>query len=273
MMSLADYASHDALGLAELLRRREVTPKELGQCALAAIEAVNPRLNAVIDLYHDAIAGLGETAGPGPFHGVPILTKDFPLAKGRSAEFGSVLAKGHVASEDSAFWERLRDGGLVNIGRTTTSEFGIAAATETALYGATRNPWDLTRSVAGSSGGSAAAVAAGIVPCAHGSDGGGSIRMPAAFCGIVGLKPSRGRISHAPDGNESLLGLATEFLLTKSIRDTAALLDLTCAPVPGDGYEIVQPSGSYVQRLRRHRRTCVLPFVRPHGPVVCWMRM
>src|SRR5258707_5300632 len=213
MMSLAEYASHDALGLAELLRRREVTPRELAACVFAAIEAVNPRLNAVVDIYHDAIDSLGETIGPGPFHGLPMLTKDFPLVAGRPAEFGSVFAKGYVPGEDSVFWERLRDAGLVNVGRTASSEFGIAAATESSLYGATHNPWDLTRGVAGSSGGAAAAVAAGIVPCAHGSDGGGSIRTPASFCGVVGLKPSRGRVSSAPDGNAPLLGLATEFML------------------------------------------------------------
>src|SRR6185369_3417800 len=129
MMSLAEYAAEDATGLAGLLQRREVTPRELGQCVLAAIAAVNPALNAVVEVYHEAIASLGDAPAAGPFHGLPILTKDFPLAKGRPAEFGSVLAKGHLASEDSVFWERLRDGGLVNIGRTTTSEFGIAGAT------------------------------------------------------------------------------------------------------------------------------------------------
>lgn len=249
MMSLADYASHDALGLAELLRRREVTPRELGYCALAAIEKVNPRLNAVVDIYRDALDGLGDRPGPGPFHGVPILTKDFALVAGRPAEFGSVFAKGHVTHDDSVFWERLRAAGLVNIGRTASSEFGIAAATESSLYGPTHNPWDLTRGVSGSSGGSAAAVAAGLVPCAHGSDGGGSIRTPASFCGVIGLKPSRGRVSSAPDCNAPLLGLATEFMLTKSIRDTAALLDLVCGAVPGDGYEIVRPAESYIKAI------------------------
>jgi amidase len=249
MMSLADYASHDALGLAELLRRREVTPRELANCALAAIAAVNPRLNAVVDLYHDAVDALGDAALPGPFHGVPILTKDFPLVAGRPAELGSIFAKGYVTREDSVVWERWRDAGLVNLGRTASSEFGIAAATESSLYGPTHNPWDLACGVAGSSGGSAAAVAAGIVPCAHGSDGGGSIRTPASFCGVVGLKPSRGRVSSAPDCNAPLLGLATEFMLTKSIRDTAALLDLVCDAVPGDGYEICRPTESYLQAI------------------------
>ena len=245
MISLETYATQDATGLAALLQRREVTPRELGECALAAISAVNPQLNAVIEVYHDTLDQLGDQPGPGPFHGVPILTKDFAVAAGRPAEFGSRLTRGYRARQDSVFWERFSAAGLVNIGRTASSEFGIAAATESSLYGATANPWDVSRGVAGSSGGSAAAVAAGMVPCAHGSDGGGSIRTPASFCGIVGLKPSRGRVSSAPDANASLLGLATEFMLTKSIRDTAALLDLVHAPVPGDGYEITAPRGSY----------------------------
>lgn len=249
MMHLADYANYDALGLADLIRRREVTSRELGHCVLSAIEAVNPQLNAVIDLYQDAIDGLGDDIGPGPFHGLPILTKDFPLVAGRPAEFGSVFAKGFVPAEGSVFWDRLSAAGLVNVGRTASSEFGIAAATESSLYGPTHNPWDLTRGVSGSSGGTAAAIAAGIVPCAHGSDGGGSIRTPASFCGVVGLKPSRGRVSSAPDSNAPLLGLATEFMLTKSIRDTACLLDIVSAAVPGDGYEITMPVGSYSKAI------------------------
>lgn len=249
MMQLADYASYDALGLAELISRREITPRELGRCVLSAIEAVNSRLNSVVDVYQDAIDNLGENVGPGPFHGLPILTKDFPLIAGRPAEFGSIFAKGFVPKEGSAFWDKLSAAGLVNVGRTASSEFGIAAATESSLYGPTHNPWDITRGVAGSSGGSAASVAAGIVPCAHGSDGGGSIRTPASFCGVIGLKPSRGRVSSAPDSNAPLLGLATEFMLTRSIRDTACLLDLVSGAVPGDGYEIAMPAGSYLQSI------------------------
>jgi amidase len=250
-MKLADYAALDGLGLADLIRRRETTPRELGQCIVDGVTAINPRINAVIELYDDALAELGDHVGPAPFHGLPTLTKDFPIEKGRPAEFGSVFAKGFKAGCDCAFWTKLKAGGLANAGRTTTSEFGLAAATESSLYGATRNPWDVERGVAGSSGGSAAAIAAGIVPFAQGADGGGSIRNPASFCGIIGLKPSRGRISGAPEANAPLLGLATSFMLTRSIRDTAALLDLSCGPVPGDGYEIAAPNGRYADAIKR----------------------
>src|SRR5690606_9497188 len=134
-------------------------------------------------------------------------------------------------------------------GRTTSSEFGLAAATETLLHGATRNPWDVSRGVSGSSGGAAAAVAAGIVPFAQGSDGGGSIRNPASFCGLIGLKPSRGRITGSPNANAPLLGLATGFILTRSVRDTAALLDICHGPDAGDGYEIALPTDTYRQAI------------------------
>ncbi|HEU4825738.1 MAG TPA: amidase family protein [Dongiaceae bacterium] len=248
-MKLREYAAFDGLGLADLIRGREVTPRELGRCVMDAVAAVNPRINAVIELYEDAIAALGDRPGPAPFHGLPTLTKDFPIENGRPAEFGSVFARGFKAGYDHAFWRKLRAGGLGNVGRTTTSEFGLAAATESSLYGATRNPWDPARGVAGSSGGAAAATAAGIVPFAQGADGGGSIRNPASFCGLVGLKPSRGRVSGAPESNAPLLGLATAFMLTRSIRDAAALLDLASGAVAGDGYEIAPPGSSYVRAI------------------------
>jgi amidase len=249
-MKLAEYASYDGLGLAALIQRGETTPRELGRCVLAGIEGVNPRLNAVIETYADAIEALPEKAGPGPYFGLPILTKDFPLEAGRPGECGSVFAKGYRAPYDYAFWAELRAAGLNNIGRTTTSEFGLAAATESSLYGATRNPWDPTRGVAGSSGGSAAAVGAGIVPFAQGADGGGSIRTPSSFCGVVGLKPSRGRVTGAPESNAPLLGLAISFMLTRSVRDCATLLDLCSGAAPGDSYEIAPPAVPYAKAIQ-----------------------
>jgi amidase len=217
---------------------------------LAGIAAVNPRLNAVIETYADAIETLPDKAGPGPYFGLPILTKDFPLEAGRPSEFGSVFAKGFKSPYDYDFWVKLRAAGLNNIGRTTTSEFGLAAATESSLYGSTRNPWDPMRGVAGSSGGSAAAVAAGIVPFAQGADGGGSIRTPSSFCGVVGLKPSRGRVTGAPESNAPLLGLAIAFMLTRSVRDCATLLDLGSGAAPGDSYEIAAPVVPYAKAIQ-----------------------
>jgi amidase len=248
-MRPAELASHDGLGLAALVERRETTPRELGAAMIEAIGALNPQLNAVIEIYEDAFEGLKDSPGPGPYRGLPTVTKDFPIEAGRLAQFGSVFAREFRASHDSDYWKRLRAGGLTNLARTTSSEFGLAAATESSLYGATRNPWDPTRGVAGSSGGSAAAVAAGIVPFAQGGDGGGSIRNPASFCGLVGLKPSRGRVSGAPDSNAPLLGLATAFMLTRTVRDCATLLDLASGAAPGDAYEIAPPAGSYAKAI------------------------
>ncbi|GLR52614.1 amidase family protein [Shinella yambaruensis] len=250
-MRLDEYVSHDGTSLARLLARGEITPRQLGRCVEAAVAAVNPALNAVIELYPDALESLPEAASATPFGGIPTLTKDFPVEAGRPAEFGSRLAQGFRAAHDAVYWTRLRNGGLVNAGRTTSSEFGVPAATESPLYGATRNPWNLQRGVAGSSGGAAAAVAAGIVPFAQGSDGGGSIRNPAAFCGLIGLKPSRGRVTGSPNANAPLLGLATAFMLTRSVRDTAALLDLCHGPDAGDGYEIVAPAQTYLDAMQR----------------------
>lgn len=248
-MKPAELASYDGLGLAGLIDRRETTPRELGTAMIAAIGTLNPKLDAVVDIYEDALEGLSDKPGPGPYRGLPTLTKDFPIEAGRPAQFGSVFARDFRSPQDYDYWKRLRAGGLVNLGRTASSEFGIAAATESSLYGSTRNPWDPTRGVAGSSGGSAAAVAAGIVPFAQGGDGGGSIRNPASFCGLVGLKPSRGRISGAPDSNAPLLGLAISFMLTRSVRDCATLLDLASGAVPGDAYEITPPAGRYAKAI------------------------
>lgn len=250
-MRLDEYAACDGTGLAQLLAKGETTPRELGRCVLKAVETVNPAINAVVELYHDALEALPDSRQAGPFFGVPTLTKDFPVERGRPAEFGSRLALGFRADHDARYWALLREGGLINVGRTASSEFGVPATTENSLYGATRNPWNTAHGVAGSSGGAAAAVAAGIVPFAQGSDGGGSIRNPASFCGLIGLKPSRGRISGSPGPNAPLLGLATAFMLTRSVRDTALLLDLCHGPDDGDGYEIVPPRESYAVASQR----------------------
>jgi amidase len=251
-MTLEEYAACDGLALAELVRKGEVHPAELAELALAGIEKVNPQLNAVIETFPQRIDELRSTLiGSGPFAGVPFVVKDFPIYRGVKAEFGSELAQGNVARRDSNLGVRLRDAGLVNLGRTTSSEFGLAAATETRLYGPTGNPWDPARSCAGSSGGAGAITAAGAVPFAQGGDAGGSIRMPAAFCGLVGLKSTRGRVSSAPADIAPIHGLAIGFLLTRTLRDCAALLDAAEGPAAGDHFEIDRPRRPYLSELER----------------------
>lgn len=251
-MRLEEYSRYDALELAELVRRDAVSARELGELALHAIEKLNPHLNAVIEVFADRLPA--EDHGPqvgAPFGGVPFLIKDFPMERGRRAEMGSRLAAGYRPSRDSALMTRLRRGGLLALGRTTTSEFGLLASTLSHQTGITRNPWDPARSTAGSSGGSAAAVAAGIVPIASAGDGGGSIRNPASFCGLVGLKPTRGRISLGPGGGGSYSGMVTGFVLTRSVRDCAAALDVTAGYELGDPFEIAGNETGFLPAIGR----------------------
>ena len=242
-MILAEYAQYDGLGLAELVKRREVTSKRLGDCFLAAVQKVNPKINAVIETYPDRIDGQNQTARlEGPFAGVPFLMKDLGATEeGKRQESGSRLMIGHVADKDSFLTTLFKRAGLSLLGRSATPEFGMADTTESVLTGPTRNPWNLEMSVGGSSGGAAASVAAGILPVAMASDAGGSIRIPASACGVVGLKPSRGRITLGPDFGERWGGLVQEFVVTRSVRDTAAMLDVVSQPAPGDPFVIIQP--------------------------------
>jgi amidase len=246
-MNLTEYASHDGLGLAELVRRKDVTSRELCDLALQAIEKLNPHLNAVIESFPDRADFA--PAPDGPFAGVPFLVKDFPIEAGVKAEMGSHLATGFTPARDSELMLRFRKAGLINLGRTTTSEFGLAALTVSRHAGATHNPWDLAHTTAGSSGGSAAAVAAGIVPLANGGDGGGSIRNPASFCGLVGLKPTRGRISLGPDTGDPYSGMVVGFALTRTVRDCAAALDAVEGPAIGDPFEIPRPATPYLAEI------------------------
>lgn len=247
-MKLQEYVEYDATGLASLVNAGEVTPVQLARLAREAHEEVNPRINAVIEFYEDAETVAG--ADGGLLHGVPFLRKDTgPTEAGRLLESGSRLFKGCRPNTDSFFFRRARDAGLRTLGRTTTPELGSTIMTESIVNGITGNPWDLERSAGGSSGGSAAAVAAGITPIASGSDGGGSIRVPASWCGLVGLNPSRGRISGGPDSQDPSFGLSRQFVLCRTIRDMAAALDVFSGPHPGDPFIIVQPDRSYVEEL------------------------
>jgi amidase len=247
-----DFEGFDAVGLAELVARKKVTALEIVEAAIGQIEAVNPKLNAVIAKYYDEARGAAEADLPsGPLTGVPILIKDITAAvKGKPTSAGSRLLADVAADADSETVKRYRKAGMILLGKTNTPEFGLNLSTEPTLFGATRNPWNLSRSPGGSSGGAAAAVAARMVPVAHASDGGGSIRIPASCCGLFGLKPTRGRISVAPAG-EGWAGLATQHAVTRSVRDSALLLDISSGPALGDPYWAAPPSSSFLAATKR----------------------
>jgi amidase len=248
-MNLSDYIEYDAIGLAQLISSGQVSAHEVQQTARQAIEAVNPALNALVgELFDEPLP----YAANGPFAGVPFLIKDLVLhAQGVPTRLGSRLTgQGVALPYDTDLMARFKQAGLATLGRTSTPEFGFNASTEALANGPTHNPWDTTRSSGGSSGGSAALVAARTVPMAHASDGGGSIRIPAAWCGLVGLKPTRGRTAMGPDYDELLSGLAIEFALTRTVRDAAALLDVVHGPGVGDKYIIAPPARPYAEEVR-----------------------
>ena len=246
-MQLHEYTQYDGLGLAALMRQGQVSAAQLQACALQAIAAVNPCINAVIEHWPSVPAPFDATA---PFAGVPFLIKDIAVAMaGKKMEMGSRLAAGHMAPADSYLMTQFRRAGLVTIGRTTTPEMAFATTTEAVLYGATRNPWDLSLSAGGSSGGAAAAVAAGIVPLAHATDAAGSIRVPAASTGLFGLKPSCGRVSNGPAMDEIFSGLGVQLGLSRSVRDSAALLDAVQGHMPGEPYVTAAPGHTWLSQV------------------------
>jgi amidase len=252
-MRYDEYVRHDAVGLAALVKKREVTPSELLATAIARIADVNPKVNAVVGTFEDVASGdIARGLPDGPLTGVPFLVKDLRIAVcGMRTTAGSrVLADAPVATADSPLAAAYRATGAVMFGKTNCPEFGINPVTEPALFGITRNPWNLERTAGGSSGGAAAAVAAGMVPAAHGNDGGGSLRIPAAACGVLALKLTRGRISMAPDG-EGWGGMSTQNVVTRSVRDSAVLLDASCGPVAGDPYWRDPPEQPYAAQIAR----------------------
>ena len=241
------YAGYDAIGLRELLAAGEVTVAEVESAARRALETANARLNA---LAAPPFVPALEHSHDGPLSGVPFLIKDFgPMAEGVPFYCGSRAVPGIRPDHDSDLMTRVRAAGLVTLGLTAAPEFGVDVATEPARSGPTRNPWDLERGAGGSSGGSAALVAAGAVPIAHGSDGAGSIRIPAACCGLVGLKPSRGRTPPGPDTGDPLFGLTAHLGLSRSLRDTAHYLDAVHGPAVGDKYAAPPPARPYAAEL------------------------
>jgi len=250
-MKLSEYANFDGIGLANLVRRREVTPIELVECAISAIEKLDPKLNAVTRRL-DAMArktAKGDLPR-GTFTGVPFLLKDLTHSlAGVPTDCGSRFFKGWTRNYDSEMVKRWKDAGFIITAKTNTPEAGSSGSCEPVATGATHNPWKLGYSPGGSSGGSAAGVAAGITPVAHANDGGGSIRIPASACGLVGLKPSRGRTSYAPDWGELWNGMAIEGVVSRTVRDTAAALDVMWQPAVGDPYIAPPPARPYLSEV------------------------
>ena len=248
-----DFSPLDATSQAELVRSGAASAAELVEAAIGRIERVNPQLNAVIgDRYERARAEARGQLPDGPFRGVPFLVKDLTLTMaGEPYHGGTRVLKniGYTAPADSHLAEKFRAAGLVTLGRTNTPEWGSTITTEPLSYGPSRNPWNLEHSTGGSSGGSAAAVAAGLVPLAHANDGGGSIRIPASECGLVGLKPSRGRVSHGPATGETWMGATVEGVVARSVRDSAAALDAIDGPMPGDPYIAPPPARPYLSEV------------------------
>ncbi|HEY8375771.1 MAG TPA: amidase family protein [Nannocystis sp.] len=248
---IAEYEDLDGLALAALVRAGELTPAELVDEAIRRAETVGVALGAVVAPMYDSARELARGTLPeGQFRGVPFLLKDLlAAAAGAPLQSGSRFFRGHVPTYDSEIVRRYRAAGLIPVGKTATSEFGLVPTVETAAHGACKNPWDPTRSAGGSSGGSAAAVAARVVPFASGGDGGGSIRIPAACCGLFGLKPTRGRTPFGPDRSEGWQGFAVQHAITRSVRDSAALLDATCSPEPGAPYYPPPPPRPFLDEV------------------------
>jgi amidase len=249
----AAIARLDATAQAELVRSGQVTAEELVSAAITRIETLNPTVNAVITpMYDMALAQVRAGLPDGPFTGVPYLVKDLGVEiAGVRLNEGSRYLTSYVSTVDSEIVVRLRRAGLAIVGKTNTPEFGMVPTVEPVLHGATRNPWDLTRTTGGSSGGAAAAVASGMVPFAHGSDAGGSLRFPASCCGLFGFKPTRGRIPMGPHYGDVFGGWATDHAITRSVRDSAALLDATAGPMLGDPYVAPVADRPFAQEVGR----------------------
>ena len=251
MAAFTDYEEHDAVGLAALVARGETTPEELLEAAIERVDARNGAVNAVTNkLYDHGREAIVDGLPDGPLKGVPYLLKDLGAAlAGCPTTRGCRFFEDVVPAEDSELVKRLKRAGTVIFGRTNTCELGLSLTCEPQLHGATKNPWDQTRISGGSSGGAAAAVGARMLPAAHASDGFGSIRAPAACCGLVGLKPTRGRNTLAPYMGEGSAGLSTEHAVTLSVRDSAAILDATRGPGAGDPYSAAPPARPFLDEV------------------------
>jgi amidase len=251
-MSLSeDIALMDAMAQAEMIRRKEITPVELVESTINKIESLNPAINAVVTKMYDEARDEAQGNLPdGPFTGVPFLLKDLLASyAGIKMTSGSNFTRDFVPPHDSELVKRYKRAGLIILGKTNTPEFGTLPTTESKLLGPCLNPWDVTKTAGGSSGGSAAAVASGMVPMAHANDGGGSIRIPASCCGLFGMKPTRARNPLGPDFGDMFTGLVAEHALTRSVRDSAALLDATSGPDLGDPYYAPQKARPFIEEV------------------------
>ena len=243
--------THDALGLAQLVRDKQISPSELLDAAIARTEALNPRFNFMAQKHYEhGRAAIANGLPQGPFTGVPWLLKDLnTYIAGLPTENGSRFYKDYRPAVTSELVRRIEQAGFVIFGKTTVPELGLTGTTENKLTGDTRNPWDVSRITGGSSGGAAAAVAAGVLPAAHATDGGGSIRIPASCCGLFGMKPSRGRVPMGPPRTEGWGGLSVHHAVTRSVRDSAAILDATQGPEPGSRYAAPTPDDTFLSQV------------------------
>jgi amidase len=251
-MAFTEYGRHDAVGLADLVRNKQVSPGELLDEAIARTAKVDPQINAVVVKHYDYARRQIEKGLPGgPFTGVPFLLKDLELLEGTRTTSGARVYKDNVADHTGTLAQRFLDAGVTIFGKSATPEFGLLPTTECRLFGPTRNPWNPAHSPGGSSGGAAAAVAARILPVAHASDGGGSIRIPASACGVFGLKPTRARNPLGPDRGEGWGGFSCGHVVSISVRDSAAMLDAVCGPETSSPYVAPPPERPFAQEVGR----------------------
>jgi amidase len=249
---LKEYGNTDAVGLAALVRGKQVSARELLDEAIARTEKLDPQINAVVVKHYDyARAQIDRGLPDGPFTGVPFLLKDLDLLEGTRTTFGASLYRDNVADHTGTLAQRFLNSGVTIFGKSSSPEFGLMPTTEPRLFGPTRNPWNLDHSSGGSSGGAGAAVAARILPVAHASDGGGSIRIPASASGVFGLKPSRARNPLGPDRGEGWGGLSCGHVLSISVRDSAAMLDAVHGPEPSSPYVAPPPERPFAQEVGR----------------------
>ncbi len=251
-MAFNEYRNYDGVGLAELIRNKQVTPKELLEEAIARTAEVDPQINAVVVKHYGyAEQQIAKGLPEGPFTGVPFLLKDLDLLEGTKTTFGASVYRNELADHSGTLAQRFLSSGVTIFGKSASPEFGLMPTTESRLFGPTRNPWNLAHSSGGSSGGAAAAVAARILPVAHASDGGGSIRIPASACGVFGLKPTRARNPLGPDRGEGWAGFSCGHVVSISVRDSAVMLDAICGPELSSPYVAPPPERPYAEEVRR----------------------